>query len=425
MDIQVKPGDRLFNYKVLAVIKSNSVYQWVRAIGPNNQSFVLQLLVTKIDSDLCKSIIEYFDALHSIQKPGLWIPIEILCNHQYPLVAVYTDLPTKPLNLDLQQAADTSAFNQTVEQLYEASEALFALHNKQLVHGCVTPESFVLVNDKVHLTNFGYKPLLNAKHPETLNALTQESNFLAPETARESLEITSDAYAFAKIATHWQPQLIQTQWYDQATQLIPSNRFRRMRELFNALKQALANLSGSTPPEPSVSQNSDLSAAEPSSSTLVPKYQLQGQVEPAHGGSIEGVGQYRSGTQVTLRAVPIAGWRFVQWSGDIAASENPIALTVNGHKAVTAEFQKVPVTVTATPPATPRKPPQRADNKVKWAENNETAAESPSIEAEQSESSRKKVKWAETEEQSGAIEEPDASPPDAPNPRTPNWAKPN
>jgi hypothetical protein len=279
MGTQVTVGDRLFRYQVTAVIKNNSVYQWIRAVDTNQRSVILQILIVQVDRDLRQAIIAYFDDLHSIKKQGLWIPTEILCDQNYPLIAVYADLPTQPLTLD----------QQSIDRLEEASEALFALHNKRLVHGCVTPESFVLVNDKVYLTNFGYNPLLNAQHPATLNALKSDTEFLAPETARESLEITADAYAFAKMAAKWQPQLLQTEWYAQATKPTPSSRFQRMRELFTVLKQALANLSGNPPPdEPELLPPPIVQPPQPSA--LVPKYQIRARVEPAAAGTVEGTG---------------------------------------------------------------------------------------------------------------------------------------
>ncbi len=48
--------------------------------------------------------------------------------------------------------------------------------------------------------------------------------------------------------------------------------------------------------------------------------------------------QYCSGTQVTLTANPYPGWTFTGWSGDASGSTNPVTITMNGNKTVTATF---------------------------------------------------------------------------------------
>jgi uncharacterized repeat protein (TIGR02543 family) len=49
---------------------------------------------------------------------------------------------------------------------------------------------------------------------------------------------------------------------------------------------------------------------------------------------------YASGTNVTLTAVPGAGWTFQGWSGDLAGVLNPANITMNGNKTVTATFMQ-------------------------------------------------------------------------------------
>ena len=48
---------------------------------------------------------------------------------------------------------------------------------------------------------------------------------------------------------------------------------------------------------------------------------------------------YPSGTQVTLTATPAAGWHFVGWSGDQTGSTNPVVITMNSSKTITATFE--------------------------------------------------------------------------------------
>jgi uncharacterized repeat protein (TIGR02543 family) len=47
---------------------------------------------------------------------------------------------------------------------------------------------------------------------------------------------------------------------------------------------------------------------------------------------------YDPGTSVQLTAVPQTGWQFSGWSGDASGSTNPISLTMNGNRTVTATF---------------------------------------------------------------------------------------
>lgn len=47
---------------------------------------------------------------------------------------------------------------------------------------------------------------------------------------------------------------------------------------------------------------------------------------------------YRAGSRVTLTAVPSSGFMFNNWTGDIAATENPMTIVVDDNIAVTANF---------------------------------------------------------------------------------------
>ena len=39
-----------------------------------------------------------------------------------------------------------------------------------------------------------------------------------------------------------------------------------------------------------------------------------------------------------MTATPVAGWSFSGWSGDLTGSVNPVTITLNGNKTVTATF---------------------------------------------------------------------------------------
>jgi len=52
---------------------------------------------------------------------------------------------------------------------------------------------------------------------------------------------------------------------------------------------------------------------------------------------------YNANTVVSLTAVPNAGYVFANWSGDASGTANPLSVTMNGNKNITANFQAAPV----------------------------------------------------------------------------------
>ncbi len=72
-------------------------------------------------------------------------------------------------------------------------------------------------------------------------------------------------------------------------------------------------------------------------SSGIPQYTLtttvagQGSIDPSGG-------TYNAGTQVTLTATPDTGWQFDNWSGDASGSSNPVTITMDANKTVTANF---------------------------------------------------------------------------------------
>ena len=54
------------------------------------------------------------------------------------------------------------------------------------------------------------------------------------------------------------------------------------------------------------------------------------------------VGGYAEGFTVQLGAMPDDGWQFSGWSGDLSGTDNPVQLTMDSDKSVTATFTEVP-----------------------------------------------------------------------------------
>lgn len=57
---------------------------------------------------------------------------------------------------------------------------------------------------------------------------------------------------------------------------------------------------------------------------------------------------FLSGSTVTLTAKPVDGWTFIGWSGSVTGTTNPLALTMDGDKAVLATFERLGHVVTLT-----------------------------------------------------------------------------
>ena len=53
---------------------------------------------------------------------------------------------------------------------------------------------------------------------------------------------------------------------------------------------------------------------------------------------------YEAGTSVTLTATPASGYRFTGWSGDASGTENPLQVTMDADKVVSAAFEAIPST---------------------------------------------------------------------------------
>jgi hypothetical protein len=65
-------------------------------------------------------------------------------------------------------------------------------------------------------------------------------------------------------------------------------------------------------------------------------------------------GPYYFGDQVQLTAIPSVGWLFSDWSGDVITTTNPVTITIDSSKTITATFQEglvtyIPITHNESP----------------------------------------------------------------------------
>ena len=61
------------------------------------------------------------------------------------------------------------------------------------------------------------------------------------------------------------------------------------------------------------------------------------------GGKVSGGGSYDLGSSVTLTAVPDDGYKFSYWMGDVDSMQNPITVTADVAKSLTAVFEPLPI----------------------------------------------------------------------------------
>lgn len=74
------------------------------------------------------------------------------------------------------------------------------------------------------------------------------------------------------------------------------------------------------------------------------KYTLTTSVSPSGSGTVSpSSGTYNSGSSVKLTATPSSGYKFDYWTDDASGTSNPITITMNSNKSVTANFSKIPI----------------------------------------------------------------------------------
>jgi len=70
-------------------------------------------------------------------------------------------------------------------------------------------------------------------------------------------------------------------------------------------------------------------------------YTLDLGLTPSNGGSVKkepSASYYSSGSTVKVTATPASGWKFSSWDGDATGSDNPLTVTMNKNKVITAKF---------------------------------------------------------------------------------------
>lgn len=64
-----------------------------------------------------------------------------------------------------------------------------------------------------------------------------------------------------------------------------------------------------------------------------------------NGGSVSGAGQHLFGSIAQATAIPMEGFVFVRWTGDVDSRSNPLSVEILRDTTLTAEFQRLPVSI--------------------------------------------------------------------------------
>lgn len=87
----------------------------------------------------------------------------------------------------------------------------------------------------------------------------------------------------------------------------------------------------------SISSHADV-ASSMSSSISVDTRLWELNITPSPGGSVSGSGSYYRQATVSVKATPLPGYSFESWSGNASGTNNPISITMDGHKSISAVF---------------------------------------------------------------------------------------
>lgn len=81
-------------------------------------------------------------------------------------------------------------------------------------------------------------------------------------------------------------------------------------------------------------------------------YALTTHVSPSGAGSVSvslspSSGEYESGVQLTVTAIPTSDYTFDQWSGDVSGTSATVVITMDSDRDITAQFEEVPPPIEA------------------------------------------------------------------------------
>lgn len=325
----------LNNCKLGSIIYSNSIYEWVNATDRDGIPVVLQIAQPSLANDEINRLFEYFEELLSVKSSNGFIVPKIAGDDKHRLVLTYSEWDGQALSEIIKK--DPAKALKYWEKI--SYDFLHKLHQKNLLHGFLTLDSLVVIDDQVKIRNFGYAPLLKVYHQAAIDIC---SAVLAPAYInKKEFSNLTDIYAFAQIVIFCHPKLKSTQWYERSTSEDLSDRFTKIRESFSELSKAWEDLSADkTTSESLLSPKSTDNGSGQNGSWLIPKYTLTVTIEPKEGGTVEGSGSYKEGEKATIKASANSGWELERWSGDSisSVSNKTLAIVMNDNLEIKAHF---------------------------------------------------------------------------------------
>lgn len=282
-----------------------------------------------------------FTRLQGLKRNGLLLPSTWERRANGTLVLNYEESQSFAFLGQTDEAAFTDP-DVILARWRRVAESLFALHNKGMVHGGLCPECFWRKGDDIWVGGFEWGILRAMGEP---TALKLTAPFAAPETAAmpsEPISREADIYALARCLAHFAPQVKETEWFVRATEADASKRYHRMREFSDAMVEI------PTPPQ-AIEAIAEPPAKPHHDSILVPRILLTADIEPAEAGSVQGAGFYPVGHSVELQAEALRDFVFVEWSGDVSGTNNPIDVWVEQDMHVKARFRAIATEIVQAP----------------------------------------------------------------------------
>ncbi|MEZ5582206.1 MAG: hypothetical protein R3F37_04945 [Candidatus Competibacteraceae bacterium] len=278
----ISVGSPVGDCEITALFREDAAYQWAKARDCNNdRPVLLQLLHRHYPTEDIDGLVEYFKRLQTLDGQGLWVPEQLFADTASPLILCYPYLSGNSLERQLEQTPDRAQ-----HWFRQAAERLSTLHDNHLAHGWITPDSWLVCEERLYLLGFGYGPLLTAGHSEVMRDC---GDWLAPEvTAGRGVTPTTDCYGFARTLRYWLPKLKFSDWYRRATAINPTHRFRHMREATESLETLLNHPKAVVPTFGEASRFETVGESQSTelSGGLLAKHQLE--IRAESGGSVTG-----------------------------------------------------------------------------------------------------------------------------------------
>lgn len=190
-------------------------------------------------------------------------------------------------------------------------------------------------DDLNRLYPINYLPYLNSPHAATPFPVRLTSfNDNKTVEAGSTQTISWDSWGISKIKLEYSTSSYSPVWKTIVSGINGDLLSYQWKVPIDLSNDCIMRISNAEDAQLVFTNTSTFSITAPSSCTLTSSS------NPTSGGSTNGDGTYNYGTQVQLTAIPSTGYTFTGWSGDASGSTNPLTVTMDGNKNITANFTK-------------------------------------------------------------------------------------